>query len=260
MRAFAPGSVTTVFAPAEGESDRSKGASFAIEDGVGVELESAAETRLTVDGEPAPFEPVDYLLRDLAVTAAVDVQPEVPLGCGFGASGAATLATALAANEAFDLGWDRDDLLLAAHAAEVEAQTGLGDVFIQDLGGIVTSVGVELDHAECAERVAYSSYGSIATSDVLGDEATMGRVARKGEEVLSRLPASPSLGELLPASWEFARETGLVTDRVEQAVSRVEAAGGTATMAMVGETVVGLDAAGVLDHETRVASEGARLR
>jgi pantoate kinase len=259
MRAFAPGSVTTVFAPPAAGSDRSKGASFAIGDGVVVDLAPADETRLTVDGEPAPFEPVEYLLRDLDVTAAVDVRPEVPLGCGFGASGAATLAAALAASETFDLDHAREELVTAAHAAEVEAQTGLGDVFVQDEGSIVTSAGAELSRNGSDEPVAYDSFGSISTSEVLGDEETMGRIAETGQAVLDRLPVEPTLAELLPASWEFARETGLVTERVAEAVERIERDGGTATMAMVGETVVGLGPADPLENETRVATEGARL-
>lgn len=258
MKAFAPGSVTTVFAPPDEGDDRSKGASMAIEDGVVVEVESG-DGGVTVDGTPAPFEPVEYLLRDLGVTASVDVQPTVPLGCGFGASGAATLATALAANERFDLGKDREDLLARAHRAEVEAQTGLGDVFIQDRGGIITSGGPTLDRSTSDERVEYDSFGTISTSDVLGDEETMARIRRKGEEVLGRLPADTTLAELFPPAWEFARETGLVTDRVAREVAAVRESGGAATMAMVGETVVAIGAEGVLANETRVATEGARL-
>lgn len=257
MKAFAPGSVTTVFAPPDAEEDRSKGASMAIEDGVVVAVELGDD--VTVDGTAAPFDPVEYLLRDLGVTASVDVRPEVPLGCGFGASGAATLATALAANERFNLGKTREDLLARAHRAEVEAQTGLGDVFIQEQGGIVTSAGAGLDRTTSDERVEYASFGSIATSDVLGDESTMARIRRKGEAVLRRLPAEPTLAELFPLAWEFARETGLVTDRIEREVGTVQDAGGAATMAMVGETVVAIDVEGVLPNRTRVSTDGAQL-
>lgn len=263
MRAFAPGSVTTVFAPPAGGSDRSRGASVAIADGVEVEVLAAAPGdagTVTVDGETAPFEPVSVLLEDLGVDAAVDVRPEVPLGCGFGASGAATLATALAANERFGLGRARDELVAAAHAAELAAQTGMGDVFVQDRGGIVASAGAGLTRTGSDERLEYASFGSIDTSAVLADEATMARIRTAGERVLADLPAEPSLPALVARSWSFARETRLVTERVEREVERVRAAGGAATMAMLGETVVATGVEGVLDCETRVAAEGARLR
>jgi pantoate kinase len=95
---------------------------------------------------------------------------------------------------------------------------------------------------------------------VLGDPETMARVRETGEAVLSELPAEPTLAELVPPSREFARETGLVTDRVEATVERVEAAGGAGTMAMVGESVVAIGVEDVLTRATRVANEGAQLR
>lgn len=260
MEAYAPASVTTVFAPPAAGRDRSQGVSVAIRDGVDVRVVPADETRITVDGEPAPFAPVEYLLRDLGVEAAVDVRPAVPLGCGFGASGASTLASALAANEAFGLDRSRDELLAAAHAAEVEAQTGLGDVFVQNRGGIVSSHGSGLTRSESDERIAYTSFGAIPTEDVLGDEETMARIQATGQAALADLPSDPTLAALLPLSWDFARETGLVTDRVRSAVERVEAAGGAATMAMLGEAVVGIGADDVLPNHTRVDTEGAHLR
>lgn len=260
MDAYAPGSVTTVFAPPAAGQDRSTGASFAIRDGVVVSVDPAADTYITVDGEPAPFAPVEYLLRDLDVTAHVDVRPMVPLGCGFGASGAATLATALAATETFALGHDRDSLVAMAHRAEVEAQTGLGDVFIQDLGGIVTSTGAGLDRQLASTPVWYASYGAISTEDVLGDDRTMDRISEHGQRVLADLPAEPALRELLAPSWAFAQAAGLVTDRVAEVVAEVEAAGGLATMAMLGETVVGVDAGDVLPNRTAVDTDGAHLR
>jgi pantoate kinase len=46
---------------------------------------------------------------------------------------------------------------------------------------------------------------------------------------------------------------------VVDAVERVEEAGGDATMAMVGESVVGVGAEDVLSECTRITTEGARL-
>jgi pantoate kinase len=259
--AFAPASVTAVFAPAAPDSgtDRSRGASVALEDGVTVSLAPAGATRVTVDGEEAPFAPVEGVLDRLDASAAVDVRPAVPLGCGFGASGAATLATALAADRAFDLDRDREALVWAAHEAEVAAGTGLGDVFVQDGGGLVVGLDDgELARSYPAETVGYDSFGGIATEDVLGDEGRMARIREAGTAALSGL-SGDDLRELLEAGWAFAGETGLVTDRVADSVERVRAAGGAATMAMVGETVVGVDAGGVLADESRIATDGARL-
>ena len=260
MQAYAPGSVTTVFVPPSGESDRSRGGSVAVRDGVVVEVEeSTGDSVVTVDGEAASFEPVSLVLERLDARLSVDVRPTVPIGCGFGASGAATLATALAANEHLDLGRSREALVEAAHAAEVEAGTGLGDVFVQERGGVVVGTGEGIHRIESDEYLEYASFGGIATSEVLGDGATMERIREAGERAFAGLPDDPTLSELVATSWPFARETGLVTERVEREVERVRDAGGVATMAMLGETVVATGVEGVLPNGTRVCSEGAHV-
>ena len=273
MKAFAPGSVTAVFAPAE-SGDESMGASFAVEDGVVADVTPADgnatfrnedatpadESVVALDGDPTDFEPVEIVLRNLGVSARVALTAEVPIGCGFGASGAATLATALAANEAFDLGRSRDELVAASHRAEVEAGTGLGDVFVQDVGGLVVGDGTERWRFDRDTPVEYVSYGGIATEEMLADDDLMATIARAGTAALDGLPAEPSLAAVTSAGWTFAEETGLPTAEVRETVAAVEDAGGEASMAMVGETVFAVGVEGVLPNRTQVRSEGAQLR
>ena len=262
MRAFAPGSVTAIFAPGEA-ADRSKGASFAIEDGVIADVEprdGADQSVVAVDGEPTDFEPVELALEKLGVTAAaVDLTAEVPIGRGFGASGAATLATALAANEEFALDRTREELVEVAHRAEVEAGTGLGDVFVQEMGGLVVGDGGDPRRFERDDPVEYASFGPIATEEALADEELMERIAREGTAALDGLPAEPLLADLTRTAWVFAQAIDLPTDEVREAVAEVEAAGGVASMAMVGETVFGVGAEGVLPNRTTICAEGAHL-
>ena len=262
MKAFAPGSVTAVFAPAE-TADRSKGASVAIADGVVADVtpdEDAADPVVTVDGEPTDFEPVELAIDELDVPARVDLTAEVPIGRGFGASGAATLATVIAANAEFGLGYSREELVEVAHRAEVEAGTGLGDVFVQDRGGLVVGDGGEPRKYERETPVEYVSFGPIATEEALADEELMARVAREGTATLDALPEDPSLERVIHDSWEFARAIDLPTEEVRAAVAEVEAAGGTASMAMVGETVFAVGVEGVLPNRTEVSPDGAALR
>ena len=257
VTAHAPGSVTPLFVPQDGDS--SLGISFATADGVTATVETAREPLVYLDSRPAQVEPVTGVLDRLGVTATVRLETDVPIGCGFGASGAATLATALAANERFDLGHDRDALVEMAHRAEVAAGTGLGDVFIQERGGLVWDVGDGLTHATRSTRIEYQSFGGITTAAVLGDEGTLGQVTAAGRAALLGIDPDGPIADLLEASWEFAQATGLATDRVAEAVASVRAAGGTATMAMIGETVVAAGAEGGLDHETHITPEGAAL-
>jgi pantoate kinase len=200
------------------------------------------------------------VLRRLDASATVRLDTDVPIGCGFGVSGAATLATAIAANAELGLGHERDALVAAAHRAEVAAGTGLGDVFIQDRGGLVWDVGDGIQHTERTARIEYASYGEIATAEVLGDEAAMQRVVEVGRETLSTIEPEGPLARLFDDAWRFATRVALATERVREAVERVQAAGGAATMAMIGETVVATGADGVLPNETRIAAEGAGSR
>ncbi|NHX35824.1 MULTISPECIES: GHMP family kinase ATP-binding protein [Halolamina] len=258
MDAFAPASVTAVFAPDHVDAG-SRGASVALEDGVTVSIEEAAGTTVAVDGDPADFEPVSRVLDRLGVAASVDVRPQVPLGAGFGASGAATLATALAANERFELGHARERLVEHSHEAEVAAGTGLGDVFVQDAGGLVYNVGDGRERVDTDEPVGYAGYGELSTADALADEELMDRVREEGGAVLDSLPERPTVRAVIERSWPFARALDLPTERVVETVGRVEDAGGAATMAMLGETVVAVDCDGVLPNRTRVSATGARL-
>ena len=260
MRAHAPGSVTGLFAPApSSESGRSRGASFAIRDGVVAALEPAGTTSVTVDGETAPFDPVVGVLEELGVTAAVDVRPDVPLGSGFGASGAATLATALAADAAFELGRPRDALVEAAHRAELEAGTGQGDVFVQDRGGLLWSTTGEIERAVPDEPVEYATAGGLPTAQILADERFLDAARRWGRRHLEALSEPPTLRELAERSRKYAERTGIATEFVEGELERVGAAGGAAGMALFGETVFAVGVDGVLSQRTSVAADGARL-
>jgi pantoate kinase len=265
MRAFAPGSVTAIFAPGE-TADRSRGASVAIAEGVVADVEPAEETEratesvVAVDGKPTDFEPVEMGLETLDVIAEVDLTAEIPIGRGFGASGAATLATALAADAEFGLGRTRAELVEVAHRAEVEAGTGLGDVFVQDMGGLVVGDGGEPRWFDREDAVEYASFGPIATEEALADEDLMARIAREGTAALDGLSADPSLADLTREAWAFAQAIDLPTDEVRATVEEVEDAGGVASMAMVGQTVFAVGADGVLPNRTEVCPDGAHLR
>jgi len=256
--AFAPGSVTTLFVPQDGAA--SLGVSFATADGVTATVEAAPETVVMLDGERTEVAPVSGVLARLDATATVGLTSDLPIGCGFGVSGAATLATALAANEALHLGRTRETLLQASHQAEVEAGTGLGDVFIQERGGLVWDVGNGLQHAQRTARIEYASFGEIATADVLADADAMNRVVEAGTHALAAVDPAGPFADLFAVSWTFATRVGFPTEAVRAAVNDVHAAGGAATMAMIGDTVVATGTDGILPHATRITPRGATLR
>ena len=248
--------------PATGEASTpsgSRGVSVTTADGVRATVQPAEKTTITLDGEETSFEPVAGVLSRLDVTARVALVAETPVGAGFGASGAATLATALAANAVFELGVDRTELLSASHRAEVAAGTGLGDVFVQAGGGMAYDTGTGRTRVSLEAELGYVSHGGIATEELLGDSETMARVRSAANDAFAAFDPSAELSETVRVARLFADRVGLVTDRVAESLQRVNRAGGVGTMAMVGETVVALDPGGVLPHRTRIASDGARI-
>ena len=236
--------------------------SFAINDGIGTTVRPSAETTVSLDGKPTEFEPVEGVLRRLDVSAEVSLTASVPVGYGFGASGAATLATALAANDEFALGRTREELLEAAHRAEVEAGTGLGDVFVQARGGLVWNAGDGdgVQRSEWTGRVEYTALNGIATSEILGNDQALQRIHDHGRDSMSCFSPTESLHELLNLSWEFAQRTELATDKVVDEVRRVERAGGTASMAMVGGTVIATGVQNILEQSSQITTIGACVK
>lgn len=244
--AFVPGHVTAFFSP-ELDDDPTKagarGAGITLSDGVTVRV--APGQGLELDGEPVSVEAVDTVRSALRIEARIEATTKLPLGAGFGVSGALALGTAIAANRAFDLRLSANELVTIAHGAEVRAGTGLGDVVAQAQGGIPIRLepgapphGL-LDGVSDRGRVEYITFGELSTEAILDDGTD--HLAAAGRRALSWVVDEPTLPTLLRAGRGFARETDLLTDRVYQAIEAVSEAGGEASMAMLGETVVALE-------------------
>jgi pantoate kinase len=269
--AFVPGHVTGLFSvhphddPARAGS---RGAGITLTDGVTVTASPADERRVTLDGREADVAAVETVLARLDAAAAVEIETDLPLGAGFGVSGAAALGTALAANRALALGRSENALVRAAHVAEVEAGTGLGDVVAQARGGVPVRLEpgapphARLDGVPDTARVEYLALGDLSTEAVLADDTTT--LSRAGDRALDRLRERPTLDRLLACSREFARDADLLTDDVADVLADVDAADGDAAMAMLGRTAFALDAglsdAGYDARACRVHSAGATVR
>ncbi|WP_137283699.1 pantoate kinase [Halorussus salinisoli] len=270
-RAFVPGHVTGFFSVHEADDPEqagSRGAGLTLSDGVTVEVEPAVETAMQLNDEPAAIEAVTRVLGDLGVEARVTATTDLPVGAGFGVSGGTALGTALAANRAFDCGRSENELVAIAHAAEVEAGTGLGDVVAQARGGVPIRLDPgapeynRLDGVPARTRVEYLTLGERSTSAVLSRNTD--RLSEVGVDKLVRLVEEPTLATLMETSREFAREADLLTSEVEEVLEDVRDEDGEAAMAMLGETVFalgnGLTRAGYDAAKCHVHPSGAVLR
>ena len=269
--AFVPGHVTGFFSAHPHEDPTragSRGAGLTLTDGVEVTVRPAAESTVVLDGEGIDIEPVETVLSTLAVDARVEAHSELPLGAGFGVSGAMALGTALATNRVVDRKLSVTELVTIAHGAEVRAGTGLGDVVAQARGGIPIRLEPgapahnELDGIPSRARVEYVSFGGLSTADVLSGETE--RLTAAGERALSLVVEEPTLASFVHASRRFAREADLLTPAVRETLEAVADVGGHASMAMLGDTVfalgTGLSEAGYEPAVCGTHSAGATLR
>ncbi|MGQ0535553.1 MAG: pantoate kinase [Methanobacteriota archaeon] len=256
--AFCPGHITGFFsihddAP-DPERKGSRGAGFSVDLGatshVALSAAPAPEIHVFIDGEPArdaatTRRAVELLLGRSPVSAKVRTELDLPVSQGFGMSAAGALSAALAVAKAAGLG--RSEALRAAHVAEVERRTGLGDVAGAWTGGVEIRRRPGLPPWGAVEKVAADAEivlcvvgEPVATPRVLSDPVRRKRIRDAGDEALALLLQRPTLPELVRLSADFARRTGLASDAVLDALAAVEGAGGAASMSMLGNSVFAL--------------------
>jgi len=268
VTAFVPGHITGFFSAHTATNCAqagSRGAGITLTDGVEVTVTPGSGLRL--NGEVIEVLPVADVCNHLGVEAAIDATTSLPLGAGFGVSGALALGTALAANAVFDCGKSENELISLAHCAEVEAGTGLGDVVAQARGGLPIRIDPgspshgRLDGLPARPQIEYVTFGEVSTEAVLSGDTD--QLTRAGESALSQLLEWPTLDRFMTLSREFAADAELLTDEVADAIDAVDDAGGDAAMAMLGNTVFavgdGLSAAGYDPQGCRTDAGGARL-
>lgn len=254
--AFAPGNISCVFKiipHADPARMHSLGMGFTIKDGVEVTVSKNNSTKILFNGEEINFPTVQAVINRLSLVPDginVDIKTTLPLGCGFGLSGAASLATAYAINKFLELGKTNQELAMITHIAEVENRTGLGDVCSQYHGGCLVKLkeGAPLvaDKLPITDRPIYYRYfGPIHTSEVLRNPKQTVRINNAADTALTalqQLTRTKTDTELFTScfavSKQFSVESGLLSDeRVINTIRQIEEVGGVASMIMLGNGV-----------------------
>ena len=271
--AFAPGNVSGVFKIVRDEDPRrmhSLGMGFTVSHGVTAAVSDAPATEIAFNGEVFDFATVRHVVEALVDRPVkVALESALPLSGGFGLSGASALATAYALDTRFGLGLDERALGMAAHVAEVENLTGLGDVCGQLHGGCLAKLvpgdplaAVALPVAE--QTVFYRYFGPIVTSEIIGDPGHAARINAAADAALSDIGrladrGAAAFGEYVAVARRFSVASGLLHHaEVRRVISEVEAAGGAASMIMLGNAVfstVAFEGA----SETRLARHRVRV-
>jgi len=245
-KAFAPAHITGFFYAHDASDPMhmgSCGCGFTLESGVRTSVRVADMTEIYVDGKPSEATTTRTVI-DLLTKNPVRVESNIdlPVGGGFGASGAGAFSTALAINQALGLDKTYNELAYAAHVAEVKNRTGLGDVAGMTLGGVVIrqkpGTPFTLDRIPVEAKDIYCvHFGPISTKSVLSDPKEKALINEAGKKCLKELLKAPTFEYFMRLSRNFSVDTGLIGKKALDAVEAVEAAGGMASMAMLGDTV-----------------------
>ena len=249
--AFSPGSVTCFFSPRVEEvpeNTYSRGLAINLSDGVVAALQPAASLQTSLNGRPIDLPPVRHVAAALAPEpVALHFETKLPLGCGLGVSAACALTAAFAIAKRYHLEKSRAELGLVAHIAEVVHRTGFGDVASQLCGGFVyrRCQHGPLDSVPLSippERLYYRVFGELSTARILNSASQVAAIAREGQKAiawLQQILEHLTLDNVFTRSLDFARAAGLLTDqRVATAIENVRASGGSATMIMLGHSVL----------------------
>jgi pantoate kinase len=254
--AFAPGHISAFFEPvyANNNFDRtgSRGAGINISLGVvsqvRVQPASRQSIMVSMNGKrssaPVTTLALNYLLNGIPVDVRVESRFDLPVSQGFGMSAAGALSATLATANLLHL--SRPTAIKAAHYAEVQLRTGLGDVVACSFGGIEVRREPGLlpwgmiEHIPGAYDVVVCVIGEkMETKKILTDTKKMQDLAVLGRSCTKKLLDQPSVEHLFSLAGEFTKKSGLASPRVLEAI---EAANqyGMASMCMLGNSVFAL--------------------
>jgi len=141
---------------------------------------------------------------------------DLPVGCGYGASGSGALGTIYGLNNALSLNLSNIEKGRIAHIAEVVKRTGLGTVCGQLRGGLC--ILREPGYPCVSESIKFSrnlkiisgSFGMIHTKSILTDPILNLKIKKAGRRAQVKLLQERNIKSFIKASIEFVKETEML--------------------------------------------------
>lgn len=251
--AFCPGHITAFFEICDQHEDPlrrgSRGVGFCLSLGaisrVTVNDSNNQELLISINGERGPAsvtsDAIKYLINNKNL--AIDVQTilDLPIGQGFGMSAAGSLSAVIALCDI--LGMPSEKAFEAAHLAEIENRTGLGDISGIYAGGMELRTEPGLPPHGQAQRLEISSEMVLAvigepinTNDIILDEEKRAAISSSGRRCIEAFSEDPTLDHLFALGMEFVEDAGLASMEVLKAIAAAECCG-MGSMIMLGNSI-----------------------
>ena len=227
----------------------SRGAGIVIDEGVetSVEVCSGCGVLVYLNGKEVDFCVSFSVVKKMGVLEGKRIVvrhvTKLPVGAGFGVSGACAIGVGMCLNEVFSLGMSMDEIGGVAHAAEVECGTGLGDVGPMLFGGVELRKKegapgycvIENVDTEMRDLVCFS-FGGVDTKEVIGKDG-FSELNVVADDVLERLFAEPVFENFMKCSVEFSEKAGFCSGRLLDVIRRLNRIDGCfASQTMLGES------------------------
>ena len=175
------------------------------------------EEKLDTEAETTHFI-FNYIkkLIDYPINAKIEHFFDLPVGCGYGASGSGALGTIFGMNKLLTLNLTYLESGRIAHIAEVVNKTGLGTVCGQLGGGlcVIKEPGYPCNYERLKSPndlfVICGSFGAIKTKSVLSDVNLSSEIKRAGKIALNKLLLEPNYKNFVKVSFQFVESTHIM--------------------------------------------------
>jgi pantoate kinase len=152
---------------------------------------------------------------------------DLPVGCGYGASGSGALGTVFGLDSLFNLKIPYIEKGKIAHIAEVVNRTGLGTICGQLGGGL--SILKEPGYPCVFKRintpndikVICGTFGMIHTKSILTDPILNRKIKDSGKVALTKLISNPNINSFIKASIDFVYDTDILNILNLQEIKRL---------------------------------------
>jgi pantoate kinase len=189
-------------------------------------LEKGEESRCTIfineekldDKAETTYFIFDHIIKliDYSINVKIEHSFDLPVGCGYGASGSGALGVIFGLNKLLDLNLTNEESGRIAHIAEVVNKTGLGTVCGQLGRGLCVlkepGYPCSFKRLESPEDllVICGSFGRIETKSILSNENLSKKIKKAGNIALNKLLAEPNYRTFIQTSFQFVENTDIM--------------------------------------------------